>query len=449
MNLFKNQKKFFGGIKIPDRKKTTENLSIISLPLPKRVIIPVIQHVGEPAIPVVKKGDKVKAGQLIAKADSFMSSNIHSSINGTVREIGRFPHPTLKESRAVLIESDDTTLFPGKIQVLTESEAESLSAVGILKKIEEAGIVGLGGATFPTHVKLRTHNGRKIKTYIVNGAECEPFITCDYRLMIEKAREIILGLKLAMRVTGAQRALVAIEKNKRQAIEIFKKLLKNDDGVDVVSLNTRYPQGAEKQLIKTLLNKEVPCGKVPRDLGIVVNNIATLFAIYEAIYKGRPFYEEVITVSGGGIMRPANLRVRIGVSLRKILEFCGVRNASKIKVIVGGPMMGYAQSTLDAPVIKGSSCVLVFINEEVQVFEYNACIKCAKCADVCPMRLLPMKIAQLVKREKISELDKFNIEECIECGSCAYVCPASIPLVELIKLGKIKMKLQLMERKRT
>ncbi len=440
MNFFKNQKKFFGGIKIPDRKKATENLSIISLPLPPKVIIPVIQHVGEAASPIVKKGDKVKTGQLIARASSSVSSNIHSSINGMVGEIGKFPHPTLKESRAILIESDDTTLSPGPMQLLTENEAESLNADEILKKIEEAGIVGLGGAVFPTHVKLRPHNDRKIKTYIVNGAECEPFVTCDYRLVIEKAKEIILGLKLAMRVTGAQRALVAIEKNKRQAIEIFKKLLKNEDGVDIVSLNTRYPQGAEKQLIKTLLNKEVPCGKLPRDLGIIVNNIATLFAIYEAIYKAKPFYEEVITVSGGGIMRPANLRVRIGVSLRKILEFCGVRSASKIKVIVGGPMMGYAQSTLETPIIKGSSCVLVFINEEVKVFEDNACIKCAKCVDVCPMRLVPMKIAQLVKREKISELDKFNIEECIECGSCAYICPASIPLVEWIKLGKIKKR---------
>jgi electron transport complex protein RnfC len=445
MNFFNKRKTFFGGVKIPSKKELTENIAITTFPLPKKVIIPVIQHIGKPATPIVSIGEKVKTGQKIAQSNSFISSHIHSSVSGTVKEIKECPHPKIEKSLSILIESDgiDSPFRPPKS--LPFPRVEDLSIDEILKKIEEAGVVGLGGAGFPTHVKLRPLD-TKIDIFIANGAECEPFITCDYRLMLEKNKEIIFGLKLAMKVTGAKKALVGIERNKPQAIKIFKEVLKNENSIDVIALDTTYPQGAEKQLIKVLLNKEVPMGKLPLDLGITVNNMATLFAIYEAVYEGKALYEQVITVSGRGVERPANLKVRIGTPLKEIVDFCGLRSTKRVKVIVGGPMMGYAQSSLESPIIKGSSGVLVFIEDEINVFKDNPCIKCAKCVDVCPAKLVPTKIAQLARREKIGELDKFNIEGCIECGCCAYVCPASIPLVELIKLGKIKMRLQLMKR---
>lgn len=440
MNFLKDMNKFFGGIKLLDNKKTTEDIPTADLPLPGKVIIPLIQHIGEPALPVVQKGDYVKTGQLIAKSNGFISSNIHSSISGMVKEIEKSPHPKIGAATAVLIESDNMDAVFEQSKQLSSSEIEKLSIEEILQKIEAAGIAGLGGAAFPTRAKLKIARDKKIGVYIVNAVECEPFITCDYRLMLEKSFEIIAGLKLAVKVTGAKEVFIGIKKNKRQIIKIFNEALRGEKNVKIVEVDIKYPQGAEKQLIKTILNKEVPSGKLPLDIGVVVNNVATLYAVYEAVYKGKALYEQFITVSGNGVVKPANLKARIGTPLKNILEFCGMKPAEKTKIIVGGPMMGSAQNTLDAPVIKGSSCVLVFIDKEVKVFQDNPCIKCGRCVGVCPAKILPAKIAQLVKRDKIGELDKFNINDCIECGCCAYVCPASIPIVEYIKLGKVKKR---------
>lgn len=442
MEFFVSRTTFFGGIKISGRKKSTEALPITALPVPEKVIIPVIQHTGAPARLKIKTGDKVKKGQLIAESSDLVSSNIHASISGVVKEIREFPHPKVQKCLAVLIESDGDDADINKAERLIESEVQKLSPEEILKKVQDAGVVGLGGAAFPAHVKWRPIKDRKIDDFIVNGAECEPFITCDHRLMIEKAPEIILGLKLALKVTGAKRAFIAVEKNKRNAINIFKEILSREGipNIKAAVLNTKYPQGAEKQLIKSVLKREVPAGKLPLEIGIIVNNTATLFAVYEAVYEGKALYEEIITVTGPAIKNPANLKVRIGTPLKDIIDFCGIKEFKRIKIIVGGPMMGYAQSTLDAPVIKGSSCILALGDREVISFEDNPCIKCAKCVDVCPAKLLPTKIAQFIKKDRIRELDKFNIEDCIECGCCAYVCPAGISLVELVKLGKIKKR---------
>lgn len=440
MNFSKGINKFFGGIKLLDNKKATENIPTADLPLPGKVIIPLIQHIGEPALPVVKKGDYVKTGQLIAKSNGFISSNIHSSISGTVKEIEKFPHPKIGAATAVLIESDSMNSEFEQSNPLSSSEIEKLNIEEILQRIENAGIVGLGGAAFPTHAKLKIARDKKIGVYIVNAAECEPFITCDYRLMIEKSREIISGLKLAVKVTGAKKVFIGIKKTKRQIIKIFSEALQGKENIKIAEVDLKYPKGAEKQLIKTILNKEVPSGKLPLDIGVAVNNVATLYAVYEAVYKGKALYEQFITVSGNGIVKPANLKVRVGTPLKNIIEFCGMKPARKTKIIVGGPMMGLAQNNLDAPVIKGSSCVLVFKDKEVKIFQDNPCIKCGRCVGVCPAKILPSKIAQLVKRDKISDVDKFHINDCIECGCCAYVCPASIPIVEYIKLGKVKKR---------
>lgn len=440
MNFSKDINKFFGGIKLLDRKKAAEYIPFADLPLPGKVIIPLVQHIGEPALPIVKKGDYVKIGQLIAMANGFISSNIHSSISGTVKEVEKFPHPKTGAATAVLIESDNTDSMFEQSKPLSSSEIEKLSIEEILQIIENAGIVGLGGAAFPTHAKLKIARDKKVHTYIVNAVECEPFITCDYRLMLERTREIIAGLKLAVKVTNAKKVFIGIKKTKRQIIKIFNEVLQGEKNMKIFEVDIKYPQGAEKQLIKTILNREVPSGKLPLDIGVAVNNVATLYAVCEAVYKGKALYEQFVTVSGNGVVNPANLKVRIGTPVKNIVEFCGMKPAEKTKIIVGGPMMGCAQNNLDAPIIKGSSCVLVFIDKEVKVFQDDPCIKCGRCVGVCPAKILPAKIAQLVKRDKIDELDKFNINDCIECGLCAYVCPASIPIVEYIKLGKVKKR---------
>lgn len=439
-NFLREMGKFFGGVRLLDNKKATQYIPTADLPLPERVIIPLVQHIGEPAIPVVKRGDYVRTGQLIAKAEGFISGNIHSSISGTVKEIEKFPHPKMGAATGILIESDSVNSIAAQDKPISFPEIEKLNVEEILQKIGGAGIVGLGGAAFPTDAKLKIARDKKVNTYIVNGVECEPFITCDYRLVLEKSREIIAGLRLAVKVTGTEKVFIGIKKNKKQVIEVFNEVLQGEKNIKIVEVDVKYPQGAEKQLIKAILNKEVPSGKLPLDIGVVVNNVATLYAIYEAVYEGKPLYEQFITVSGNGIVKPANLRVRIGTALKNIVEFCGIKPAEKIKVLVGGPMIGLAQNNLDAPIIKGSACVLAFIDKEVRVFQDNPCIKCGRCVDVCPSKILPAKIAQLVRHDKISELDKFYINDCIECGLCAYVCPAAIPIVEYIKLGKAKKR---------
>ncbi|MFH1855655.1 MAG: electron transport complex subunit RsxC [Candidatus Omnitrophota bacterium] len=439
MKIFKKINIFFGGVKIADKKLSTQDIPVVDMPLPEKVIIPLIQHVGEPAVPVIEKGMRVKTGQLIAESKGFISANVHASINGTVKEIVRAYHPKIGACGSVIIESDDEDELVPPV-ILTENEVGKLSIDELLNKIKNAGVVGLGGAAFPTHVKLKIARDKKVDVLIVNAVECEPFITSDYRLMLENCREIVLGLKAAVKITGAEKVFIAIKKDKDKAIKLFEKELKAEDNIKIAKVNKKYPQGAEKQLIKTVLNREVPSGKLPLDIGVTVSNVTTLYAVYEAIYKGKALYEQIVTVSGNGIVNPANLRVRVGTPLRKIVEFCGLKDADKIKVIIGGPMMGTAQSNLEAPIVKGSNCVLVFIDEEIKVFEDNPCIKCARCAEVCPAKILPMRIAQLARRDKIKELDSLNIMDCIECGCCAYVCPAGIPLVELIKLGKNKKR---------
>lgn len=440
MNFLKVMSKFFGGIKLLDNKNATVDVQTTDLPLPEKVIIPLVQHIGGQSLPIVKEGDYVRTGQLIARARGFISSNIHSSISGVVKEIRKFPHPKIGVAEGVLIESDNMDCISQQNKPLFFPEIEKLSIEEILQKIELSGIVGLGGAAFPTHAKLKIASDKKVNTYIVNGVECEPFITCDYRLVLEKSREIIAGLKLAVKVTGTEKVFIGIKKNKKHVIKVFNEVLQGEKNISIVEVDIKYPQGAEKQLIKTILNKEVPSGKLPLDIGVVVSNVATLYAIYEAVYEGKPLYEQLITVTGNGIVKPANLRVRIGTPLKNIVEFCGMKLAEKIKVIVGGPMMGFAQNNLDVPIIKGSSCILAFIDKEVKIFQDNPCIKCGRCVDVCPSKMLPAKVAQLVKHDKIADLDKFYINDCIECGLCAYVCPAFIPIVEYIKLGKAKKK---------
>jgi len=430
----------------PDFKDITKNKKIDSAPLPKKAILLLSQHAGAPSEPVVSVGDSVKTGSLIAQAKGFISSNLHSSISGKVIAIEDSPHPITGSSRAIIIESDslDTKAY---LSSVSAKDISALSKEEIMTLIKEAGIVGLGGAAFPTSVKLSPPPAKKITTLVINGAECEPFLTCDHRLMLEKSKEIIFGAQLIAKVLGVKDIIIGIEKNKLDAIESIKSVIfrvkTGDLKLKVVSLKTRYPQGGEKQLIKTLLNKEVPSGGLPLDIGIVVNNAQTVFAVYEAVYLRKPLYERVITVSGSFPNIAKNILVRIGTPIKDILDYCGVSPKLDIyKIVMGGPMTGVAQSNLNAPIIKGTSGILV-LDKRFKLEERELeCIRCSRCIQACPAGLMPCMIGLSSKKEKFDIASLYDPLDCMECGSCSFVCPSNIPLVQLVKLAKLKVKKQ-------
>ncbi|MCX5687365.1 MAG: electron transport complex subunit RsxC [Candidatus Omnitrophica bacterium] len=428
----------------PDYKDITKNKKIETALPPKKAILLLSQHTGAPSEPVVSVGDSVKTGSLIAQAKGFISSNLHSSISGKVVTIEDSPHPIIGLSRAIIIESDglDTKAY---LNSVSAKDISALSKEEIMTLIKEAGIVGLGGAAFPTLVKLNPPPAKKIISLIINGAECEPFLTCDHRLMLEKSKEIILGVQLVANVLGVKNIIIGIEENKLDAIESIKSVvfrMKADDlKPKVVSLKTKYPQGGEKQLIKTLLNKEVPSGGLPLDIGIVVINVQTIFAIYEAIYLRKPLYERVITISGGFPNIAKNILVRIGTPIKDILDYCGLNPKLDIyKIVMGGPMTGVAQSNSKAPIIKGTSGILV-LDKKFKLEEKELeCIRCSRCIEACPVGLMPCMIGLSSKKAKFDIASSYDPFDCIECGSCSFVCPSNIPLVQLIKLAKVKIK---------
>ncbi len=427
---------FKQGIHPPEEKKLSKDKKIVKIPPPSQVIIPLSQHTGAPCRPLVSKKDKVEKGQKIGDQDAFISSPVHSSVTGKVVSIEKWPHPTLGEAEAVIIEreGEEEKNWPSR-----EVDLSSLSPQDIRKIVREAGIVGMGGAAFPTHVKLSPPEGKKIDTVILNGCECEPYLTADYRIMLERSDDCIFGLKAIMRATGAKRGYIGIENNKKEAISLMKEKIKGEKNIEVISLKTKYPQGAEKILIKAILKREVPSGGLPLDVGVVVNNVGTSVAIAEAIKFGKPLIERVITVTGYGVEKPCNLLVPIGTPIKYILDFCGCKEDVSV-VINGGPMMGIAQYSLDAPIIKGTSGILVISENTVSLDKESPCVRCARCVDHCPMGLLPTTLAKLVKKEKWDKLVEFNIMDCIECGCCTYVCPSKIPIVQLIKWGKNELR---------
>jgi len=424
-----------GGVHPPEFK-VTEKSPIETMPPPKRAVVPLIQHTGAPAKAIVKAQDAVKTGQKIAEAGGFISANIHSPISGTVSAIEIFTHPAGFSVECIVIDSDEKD---EKIE--SESrEVENLSPEQIIESIKSAGIVGLGGAAFPTHVKLSPPKDKKIEYAILNGCECEPYLTCDHRVMVEETEKVVAGFRLVMKGVGAGKGIIAVEDNKKDAIEKFRKIVKPTDNIEVVKLRTRYPQGAEKMLIKSLLRREVPSGKLPLDVGCVVQNVQTAYAIYEAVATGKPLYERVITVTGR-VKEPKNVRVRIGTMVSQVIEFCGgmtemVRLRSPNKVIMGGPMMGLAIPSLEIPIIKGTSGILILSERDARAFEPSNCIRCGSCARTCPMGLVPCMIMRLVEKGRTEELKEYRVLDCIECGTCAYGCPAHAYLVQNIKRGK-------------
>ena len=453
-------KTFKQGIYLKENKELSEEQRIRRISSPAKVILPLVQHIGAPCEPLVKKRDLVKKGEKIADSDSFVSSPIHASISGKVTSIEKMPHPVGGGVTAIVIEREDGKK-EGQIsdedngggevweRENKELEISSLKTEDILGKIREAGIVGLGGAAFPTHVKLSPPKDKPIDTIILNGCECEPYLTSDHRIMLERTEDCIYGLKIIMKAVGAKSGYVAIEKNKPQAVALFKDKLKDEDGIRVISLKTKYPQGGEKMLIKAVLNREVPWVTsnggalrpgLPMDVGVIVNNVGTAVAITEAMKWGRPLLERVVTITGSALKNPSNLLVPLGTPFSHIIDECGGLKEDVGKIIMGGPMMGISQYTLDIPVIKGTSGILVLTKKEALLREEKACIKCARCIDHCPMGLLPTTLVRLIKGEKWDSSKEYNINECIECGCCSYVCPSKIPLVQYIKLGKLQIQ---------
>ncbi len=426
-----NMNKFRGGIHLNENKISASN-KIINAELPSKVVIPLHQHIGIPARPIVKIGDEVKKGQKIGEASGFISANIHASVSGKVVDIAKFLYPALgRSSIAITIESDGKDEWVNGIR---PNIPELLSNEEIINIIAESGIVGMGGAAFPTHVKLSIPENKKIDTVILNGAECEPYITSDRALMVEEPEKIIDGLKIIAKVTNAKELFIGIEKNKPDAIKIMKELTKNSR-IKVIPLKVKYPQGWENMLIKAILNKEVPSSKLPLDFGVLISNVGTAHAISNAVRYGIPLIERIVSISGQ-VKEAKNLRVRIGTLFSDLIRQCGSYSGQVVKVIAGGPMMGSSMSDIDVPVVKGTNNILLITDDQITDQEQKNCIRCGRCVNVCPVGLMPRNIALFAKKNMINLAEKYFPMDCKECGCCAYVCPAKIPLVQYIQFIK-------------
>lgn len=429
-------KTFKGGIHPPGYKEATVEKSIEEASLPSEIIIPLTQHIGAPNQPLVSSGDKVKTGQKIGETDSFVSTPVHASVSGEIKTIESRSHCMSRGALSVVV-------IPDEKQKKAEMETtdESLSPDKIREIIREAGIVGLGGAAFPTHVKLSPPKEKPVDAVIINGCECESYLTCDYRQMIEQADDLIDGTTLIIETLGAKRAYIGIENNKPEAIKHLREKLADFDNIQIVVLPTKYPQGAEKILIKVILEREVPSGGLPMDVGVVVQNVGTTIAISNAVRHRTPLIERVITVSGSAIKEPKNLRVKIGTPVEHIIKECGGFSGDPIKVIVGGPMTGFAQFDLSVPIIKGTSGILALTGDELSLDPLNqtACIRCARCIDNCPIGLMPNNYALYGAVSDWEAMESFNVMDCIECGTCSFVCPARIPHIQYIRLGKSRI----------
>lgn len=435
-----------GGIH-PAENKLTEKSPVQILPLPEKVTIPLSQHVGTPAIPVVNRGDNVKVGQLVAKSKGFVSANIHSSVSGKVVKIDSLPDLTGYKKPAVVIEVEGDKWEESIIQSTDLQKDITLSKDEILEKIRESGIVGLGGAAFPSHVKLILPKGKKAEALIINGVECEPYLTSDHRLMIEYGREMLVGTQILMKVLNVRKAMIGIENNKADAIHYLKGISSDLPGIKVYPLEVKYPQGSEKQLIKALTGREVPSGKLPVDVGVIVHNVSTAYAVYEAVQKNKPLVNRIVTVSGKSLKNPSNFVVRFGTSVQFLIEAAGGLPENTGKVISGGLMMGKALNSLDVPVIKGMTGILIVPENETKRKSIEPCIRCSKCVTVCPMGLEPHLLMPLAQNGNFYRLENEMVLDCIECGSCSYICPANRPLLDYIKLGKVEVNEIIRERK--
>ncbi len=431
-----------GGIHPPENKITAEK-GIKRMAVPKVVNVPIAQHIGIPAEVIVNKKDKVEIGQVIAKSGGFVSSNIHSPVAGTVTKIDQIIDSSGYKKQCIVIRTDakNEANFE-EIEYPLKTEIE-LAPKEIIQRISDFGIVGLGGATFPSHVKLNVREGTNIDCLIINGVECEPYLTADHRLMLEKTEEIVVGIKILLLALKIDKAVIGIENNKKNAIKLFKSIIKDDTRIQVAALKVKYPQGGEKQLVRAILKREVPKNGLPLDVGVIVHNVGTIFAIYEAIQHDKPLMERVVTVTGKKLENPSNFWVKIGTPIKDLIAEVGGLPEGTRKLVNGGPMMGKAIKNTDVPVTKGTSGILVISEDEASRGDAENCIRCGECVYVCPMGLEPHLLMNLSEKGLYERASNEDIMTCIECGSCSFVCPSHRPLLDFIRFGKnIVKKLQ-------
>ncbi len=433
---------FARGIHPPERKNFSADAAIEIMPPPKKVVLPLQQNIGAPCDPVVKAKQEVAFGDVVGKGKGFVSAPIHAPISGKVLKLAVTTLPNGRHLNAIPIKADGDQLsgqalwdeiFGGE---WPKEGLEKYDPKEIVDAISNAGLVGLGGAAFPTHVKLVPNEKKPVDTVLINGCECEPYLTADYRLMTEAPETIITGALLAARAAGAKDVIIGIEDNKPKAVESISKAAQGT-GIKIAVVKTKYPQGSEKQLIMAVLKREVPLPPgLPLDVGVVVSNVGTASAIARAVVRGKPLTHRIISITGAGITRPKNVLAPIGISFGELIEFCGGLTKDAARMIAGGPMMGFAFTSFDTPVTKGTSGITILTNEDAGKAEETACIRCGRCVDACPMNLIPTKIALASRHKDLELAQNYNIMGCFECGSCAYTCPASIPLVQLVRTGK-------------
>lgn len=436
-----------GGIHPPENKLSSGE-KIQKLPIPEQVIIPLGQHIGAPATPIVQKGDTVKAGQLIGKAAGFISANVHSSVSGIVTAVDSITDAAGLSKPAIIIQTKGDE-WEASIEHSEKLEHNiTLTKEEIIKIVSDAGIVGMGGATFPAHVKLAPPPGSVAEVLIINGVECEPFLTSDHRIMLEHTEEIVVGVQILMKAIGVKRAIIGIENNKQDAISLMQNIASRVLGIEVCPLKVQYPQGGEKQLIKATIDREVPSGALPIAVGAVVHNVGTALATYEAVMKHKPLIERVVTITGKSIKHPGNYLCRVGTPISKLIEAAGGVPDDTEKVIGGGPMMGRAIVNIESPITKGTSGILLMPTKEAKRKSSKNCIRCSKCVTVCPMGLEPYLLMSLAQNNMTERMEEEKIMDCIECGSCSFTCPANRELLDYIRLGKTRTGAMIRNRKK-
>ena len=436
-----------GGIHPPENKMSA-TAAIEEFALPKQAVVPLAQHLGVPAKVQVKRGEMVKVGQLLAKGEAFISANIHSPVSGKVVKIEPRVDSTGFRKESVVIDVDGDEWLETIDRSTDIVKDIKLNESEIVKRIHEMGIVGMGGATFPSHVKYMVPEGKIVDYLIINGVECEPYLTSDHRIMLEKGEEMLIGVSIMMKALKTDKAIIGIENNKPDAIANLEKIAANFAGISIKPLKVQYPQGGEKQLIDALIGRQVPSGKLPIEVGCVVNNVGTAYAIYEAVQKNKPLIERVVTVTGKPVGKPSNFKVRIGTPIIQLIDKSDCNMDATGKIINGGPMMGKALVTLDAPVTKGTSGVLLIENEKAKRVPVLNCIRCGKCTTVCPMGLEPHLLSIIARQGENEQCEDERIMDCIECGSCVYTCPSGRPLLDNIRLGKSNVGFMIRNRSR-
>jgi electron transport complex protein RnfC len=429
---------FRHGVHPEEHKEATEHLAVQRMPFVSRYTLPLGQHLGAPARAVVEVGQRVARGQVIAEPAAFVSTTHHSPVTGWVRAVAPRRHPNGTLTPAIEIEAD-----PYSTQLVEPRpplDWRSLSDKEFVAELQKAGLVGMGGAAFPSHVKYAGLEKGTVQALLVNGSECEPYLTNDHRLMVERPEAILRGTRIVREKIGAEKAVIGVEMNKPDAIEAFRALIDPGEPVELVPLRVKYPQGAEKMLIKAAFGREVPAGKLPIDIGMVVNNVSTMAALADYIDTGHPLIERIVTISGPAVERPANLMVPIGTPVREVLDFCGGIKPETKEVILGGPMMGMPISSLDVPILKGNSGILAFTEAQTARPKEYACVRCGRCAEACPYFLNPSLLGRLSRARRFDDAENTFAMDCMECGSCTFACPSSIPLVQLIRVAKTEIR---------